>query len=112
MLALERLELGSVGMTDASLPHLSTFLERHAHTGKLKCVTLGSYKSTKFFRLQANLFADADALVHVAESGALGYFGLHRCLASVAVANEVLDRSPKSCAVECITKAAVVGDDL
>lgn len=91
---LVRLELGSNGLTDASLPAIVAFVYRHAAT--LRALDLSTYKSTHFFRLKPNAFGDTSegraCLVRLASDFTIAYLGLDNCLPSRAAAAALLPR--------------------
>eukprot|EP00672_Neobodo_designis_P025069 CAMPEP_0174850790 /NCGR_PEP_ID=MMETSP1114-20130205/21141_1 /TAXON_ID=312471 /ORGANISM="Neobodo designis, Strain CCAP 1951/1" /LENGTH=816 /DNA_ID=CAMNT_0016085277 /DNA_START=131 /DNA_END=2581 /DNA_ORIENTATION=+ len=79
---LQRVVLGSNGCTDAALPAIQQLVEAYP---TLTILQLGSYKSTFFFRQQANRFRDDAAMLSLAKALAanakasanpsLNYFG-------------------------------------
>lgn len=147
MRKLQRFELGSCGMTDASLPALHAFVARHCASGasagagasvggQLQVLTLGSYKSTSFFKLKPNQFADVDGLVKLiapapapvaaprataavggvveaarllaSSPSPLKFLGLDKCLASHEVASDVVTQATAA-APGCIVDAVQRG---
>mmetsp|Transcript_38596 Transcript_38596/g.111335 ORF Transcript_38596/g.111335 Transcript_38596/m.111335 type:complete len:754 (-) Transcript_38596:47-2308(-) len=60
--SLRRLEIGANGLTDASLPAL----QRVVSSTGLQALTLGNYKSTRYFDGAPNAFTDVAALAQIA----------------------------------------------
>merc|ERR1719487_1090000 len=62
---LTRFVVGSNALTDASLPLLTELVER---IPTITVLQLGSYKSTRFFQQQANLFSSYEGMLKLAKA--------------------------------------------